>query len=231
MIARSRVILLLVLALFLGPGCSNQQEPSPLTSIMAQAMTTIRGSSVKVPPIIPQNGFLAVSPQLVAAEKNLVVGVVLEARNAQALLTPSGQRENLTTWLSADRSSFTFIGGTVLVRTSGLGNDLQNAEFAQLLTVMASGLSGSTQRTHVYLTRDFQQERKIFACDVTPMERAEIRISDQSFSTMRFEEACRNEAEQFTNVYWLDVRTGLAVQSIQWIHTNTGYAHFQVINN
>ncbi|MFN3580706.1 MAG: YjbF family lipoprotein [Pseudomonas sp.] len=231
MIARSRVLSLLALAFFLVPGCSNQQEPAPLTGIMKQVLASIQGAGETTPPIIPRDGFLAVSSEFVAAESDPVVGVVLEARNSQALLTPSGQNGNLMTWLSADRTSFTFIGGTMLVRTVGLGNDLQNAEFTQLFTVMASGLRGSTQRVHVHLTRDFQQQRKVFACDVTPMERAEIRISDQSFSTVRFEEACKNEADQFTNVYWLDAKTGLVVQSIQWIHENTGYAYFQIINS
>jgi hypothetical protein len=231
MIGNGRFLPLLALVFFPLSGCSNQQEPAPLTSIMTQTMSSIRGAGVSMPPIISQNGFLAVSPQLVAAEKNLVVGVVLEARNAQALLTPSGQRENLTTWLSADRSSFTFMGGTALVRTSGLGVDLQNAEFAQLFAIMASGLAGSLQRTHVYLTRDFQQDRRVFSCAVTPMGRAEIQIADQNFSTMRFEEDCKNGTEQFTNAYWRDGGTGLIVQSIQWIHENTGYAYFQVINN
>lgn len=118
----------------------------------------------------------------------------------------------------------------MLVRTSGLGSDLQNAEFNQLLTAMASGQGGTTQRVHLHLTRDFQQERKVFACEVTAGEPVGIRIADQSFSTLRFEEACENATESFTNVYWVDAGTGLIVQSIQWVHPNTGLAYFQIIN-
>lgn len=211
-------------------GCSNQQEPSPLREIVVQAVSG-RGHSENVPPVAQQSGFLAVSPQIVATETDPVVGVVLEARGAQALLTPSGQSGNLTTWLSADRASFAFTGGTILVRTSGLGNDLQNAEFSELLMVMSSGQSGTARREHIYLTRDFQQERRVFACDVTLKGPAAIRIGAQNFSTIHFEESCRYEDNQFTNAYWIDRGTGLIVQSIQWVHQDTGKAHFQIINN
>lgn len=231
MIARTHIFSPLVLAVFLLSGCSNQQEPEPLSGIISQALAIVQGAGETAPPTVPQDGFLAVSPELAAAESNLVVGVVLEARNSQALLTPSGQNGNFATWLSPDRASFTFIGGTMLVRTSGLGNDLQNAEFGQLLTAMASGQGGTTQRVHVHLTRDFQQERKVFVCEVAPMEPVEIRIADKSFSTLRFEEACESTAENFTNVYWIDTESGLVVQSIQWVHTNTGMAYFQIINS
>ncbi len=228
--ARRRFLSPLILAFFLVSGCSNQQETSPFVTIFAQALVSIQGTSNTAPPIVPQNGFMAVSPELVAVEKNSVIGVVLGARNSQALLTPSGQSGNFTTWLSADRASFTFIGGAMLVRTSGLGNDLQNADFGQLLTAMASGQGGTTQRVHVHLTRDFQQERMVFTCEVTAGEPIGIRIADQSFSTLRFEEACENATESFTNVYWVDAGTGLVVQSIQWVHPNTGLAYFQIIN-
>jgi len=219
-----------MLALFLVSGCSSHQEPAALQGIAIQALAGIRGQEETAPPMTRQNGFLAVSPQLVATTNDPVVGVVLKARDAQALLTPSGQSGNLVTWLSADRASFTFTGGTILVRTSGLGNDLQNADFSQLLTVMASGQSGAAQREHVYLTRDFQQKRQVFACAVTPMGRADIRIAGREYSTLKFEEACKDDNEVFTNTYWLDGGTGLIVQSIQWIHPNTGRAYFQIID-
>ena len=232
MIRSGRFLSLTFLALFLVAGCGNQQEASQLRKIAGQALAGIlTGQDEGVPPVADQNGFLAVSPQLVATESNTVVGVVLEDRSSQALLTPSGQRGNLVTWLSADRVSFTFTGGTMLVRTSGLGRDLQNAELTQVLTAMASGQRSTAQREHVYLTRDFQQERQVFSCDVTPMGRNEIQIAGRNFSTLRFEETCRRGSEQFTNAYWLDGGTGLIVQSIQWIHPDTGRAHFQIINN
>jgi hypothetical protein len=213
-------------------GCGNQQESAQLREIATQTLAGILGGQEDgIAPVAEQNGFLAVSPQLIATESNTVVGVVLEDRSSQALLTLSGQRGNLVTWLSSDRVSFTLTGGTMLVRTSGLGIDLQNAEFAQVLTVMASGQKGTAQREHVYLTRDFQQERQVFSCDVTPMGGAEIQIAGRNFSTLRFEETCRGDSEQFTNAYWLDGGTGLIVQSIQWIHPHTGRAHFQIISN
>jgi len=232
MIPSGRFLSLTFFALFLVSGCGNQQEPAPMREIATQALAGMLGGRDEgVPPVADQNGFLAVSPQLAATESNTVVGVVLEDRSSQALLTPSGQRGNLVTWLSADRVSFTFTGGTMLVRTSGLGRDLQNAEFTQVLTAMASGQRGTAQREHVYLTRDFQQERQIFSCEVTPMGRAEIQIVGRNFSTLRFEETCKRGSDQFTNAYWLDGGTGLIVQSIQWIHPDTGRAHFQIINN
>lgn len=227
-----RFLSLTFLALFLVAGCDNRQEPAPMQQIATLALAGLLGGQDEgVPPVADQNGFLAVSPQLVATESNTVVGVVLEDRSSQALLTPSGQRGNLVTWLSADRVSFTFIDGTLLVRSSGLGRDLQNAELTQILAAMASGQRSTAQREHVYLTRDFQQERQVFSCDVTPKGRDEIRIAGRNFSTLRFEETCRRGSEQFTNAYWLRGGTGLVVQSIQWIHPDTGRAHFQIINN
>lgn len=232
MIVKSQFIASLILASFLVSGCgSNQQEADPMAGILTQALAVVQEAGKPTLPIVPQDGFFAVSPEFVAAEKRLVVGVVLENRNAHALLTPSGQRGNLTTWLSADRASFTFTSGTILVRTSGLGNDLQNAEVDQLQTAIASGQGGITQRVHVHLTRDFQQQRKVFVCDVTPVEAVEIQIGGKRFSTQRFEEACENTAENFTNVYWVDAETGLIVQSAQWVHPNTGMAYFQIINS
>lgn len=220
-----------LLALFALSSCSNSQEPHTLRAIANLALAGIGGQDERAAPVAQYDGFLSVSPQLVATTSDPVVGVVLEARDAQALLTPSGLNGNQRTWLSADRASFTFTAGTILVRTSGLGNDLQNADFSQLLAMMASGQRGTAQREHVYLTRDFQQERWVFACNVTPSGRADIRISGRVFSTLKFEESCMYKEEVFTNTYWLDGRSGLIVQSIQWIHPDTGRAYFQVIGN
>lgn len=231
MIVKSQFIASLILASFLVSGCGNQQEPNPMAGILSQALAIVQGADEPASDIVQQDGFFTVSPEFVAAEKRLVVGVVLEERNSQALLTPSGQRGNLTTWLSADRASFTFTAGTILVRTSGLGNDLQNAEVNQLIIAIASGQGGTTQRVHVHLTRDFQQQRKVFVCAVTPVEPVEIQIAGKHFSTQRFEEVCENTAENFTNVYWVDAETGLIVQSAQWVHPNTGMAYFQIINS
>jgi hypothetical protein len=231
MIIKIRILASLVLASFVVSGCSNQQEPDLMAGIMSQALAIVQGADEPASDIVQQDGFFTVSPEFVAAEKRLVVGVVLEERNSQALLTPSGQRGNLTTWLSADRASFTFVAGTMLVRTSGLGNDLQNAEFEELLSAIASGQSATTKRVHVHLTRDFQQERKVFVCGVTPVEQVEIQIADKRFSTQRFEESCENTTESFTNRYWVDAETGLIVQSVQWVHPNTGLAYFQIINS
>lgn len=222
---------LLLFVLFAVPSCSNHQEQSDLGSLAKLTLDGVGGQKASLPPVVRQNGFLAVSPQLIATASAPVVGVVIETRDAQALLTPSGQSGTHVTWLSADRVSFTFIGGTVLARTSGLGNDLQNADVSQFLSVVASGKRGVVQREHVYLTRDFQQERQIFTCDVIPMGKAEIAIASRTLSTLKFEESCRNEHNSFTNMYWLDDVAGLFVQSIQWVHPVTGHAYFQIIGH
>lgn len=231
MSVKSPLLALITLTFLVLSGCSNQQEPDLMAGVMSQALAIVQGEAEPASDIVPKDGFFAVSPEFVASETRQVIGVVLEERNSQALLTPSGQRGNLTTWLSADRASFSFIAGTMLVRTSGLGHDLQNAEFEQLLSAMASGQGGTTQRVHVHLTRDFRQERKVFICEVTLVEKIEIQIADKRFSTQHFAEVCHDAAEKFTNFYWVDDETGLIVQSVQWVHTNTGLAHFQIINS
>lgn len=222
---------LALFVLFAVQSCSNHQEPSDLRGLANLTLDGIGRQEEGSPPVARLNGFMAVSPQLVATTSTPVVGVVVESQDAQALLTPSGQSGTHVTWLSADRVSFTFIGGTVLARTSGLGNDLQNTDLTQLFSVVASGKRGVVQREHVYLTRDFQQERQIFTCDVIPMGNAKIVIADRMLSTLKFEESCRNAHNSFTNTYWLDHESGVFVQSIQWVHPMTGRAYFQVIGN
>lgn len=227
----SRISLLKVgLALLVVAGCDNSQEPTAMRVVTSQAIAGLLGSDAEaLPPVTRQEGFLAVSEQLPASTEAPVIGVVIEDRDAQALLTQSGQNGSYVTWLSADRASFTFVGGTILVRTSGLGHDLQNADVSQLFGAMTSGQQTGFQREHVYLTRDYQHARHVFDCKLITTDRTTITIRKQRHNAVRFDETCNGENTSFTNSYWFDTEAGIIVQSVQWVHPQAGRAFFQLI--
>ncbi len=230
--ARRRLLLPALVGLLLLGACGNNQEPGPFAVLADLARAEFGGSGAEaLPPPIAQDGHLAVSAQLAASADQPVVGVVIEDRNAQALLTPSGASGPHMTWLSADRASFTLVAGSVLVRTSGLGNDLQNADVTQLLAAMAAGQPAELQRKHIVLTRDFQREALDFTCTLTPAGRAGISLAGQRRDTMRFNELCEGEGHSFTNSYWFDQGAGMIVQSVQWVHPQTGRVHLQLIGH
>lgn len=221
---------LLALGMFALAACDNRSEPSPLRAMADQALAGVFGTDAEpLPPVTRQNGFLAVSDQFAASADGPVVAVVIEGRDAQALLTPSGANGPFVTWLSADRASFTFVAGAVLVRTSGLGHDLQNADVSQLLGAMASRQQGDLQREHVYLTRDFQQKRQVFQCNLASAGQVTITLAGRSRTTERFDETCSGEGQGFTNSYWFDGRSGMIVQSAQWVHPQVGRVFFQLL--
>ena len=223
--------LLAVLAISGLAACSNAPESNPLRDALSGGVSGLTGGARPTPAQVPESGFLAVAPQLIAsAQAEPAVGLFMQERNTQALLSLSGARATHVTWLSGDRISFTLSGGTMLVRTSGLGHDLTHADFTQTLMLIASGRAGQTERTHTYLTRDFQQDRQRFTCDVRPLGPTQVQLGRASRQALAYEEACKGEMASFTNRYWLDTSSGQIVQAVQWVHPQVGKAHLQLLN-
>ena len=211
--------------------CGNAPEQSPMRIALDAGLSGLTGESRPSPAQVPESGFLAVAPTLIAtAQSEPAVGLYMQERNTQALLSLSGATATHVTWLTGDRISVTLSGGTMLARTSGLGHDLNNADFSQTLMLMAQGAAGQAERTHTYLTADFQQDRERFTCDVRPLGQAQVQLGRASRQTLAYEEACTGDMGDFTNRYWLDTGSGQIVQAVQWVHPQVGKAHLQLLN-
>lgn len=228
MIARHISFLAAAFAIF---GCSNASEPNAIGTAVQSSFGSLLAPSARATPRRARNGFLAVSETLAAPETQPVIALFLEERGTEALLTRSGARPGIETWLSADRAALTLAGGTMLLRSSGLGHDLHHADFSETLTLIATGSAGQAQRRHIYLTRDFQQESHSFTCAVRPTGADTLQLGSRAVVTTRFEEACTGPLAEFTNLYWLAAQEQRIVQAVQWVHPQIGMAHLQALNH
>lgn len=225
-----RVLLAMVAGTSVLAGCSNSEELSPLSEPLRERLPALMSRSPDGPTAAPTTGFPAVPPAVVAQQQGPVVGAYLANREAFALLTPSGQRAHLVTWLTPDKVSMTLANGAILMRTSGLGHDLAGAEVSQLMASIAAGQGGAVQREHVYLSRDFAQVRERFACDLTRIGDETLSLAGRAVATVKFEERCRGDEDSFTNVYWRDAGSARVVQSEQWVHPRVGKVYLQLLN-
>lgn len=230
MITSRRVSLALIASAAMLLGCSNSEELSPLSEPLRDRLPSLLARGADEPAIEPTAGFPAVPPAVVARHDGPAVGIYVEDRAAFALLTPSGQRGNLVTWLSPDKVSVTLANGAILVRSSGLAHDLAGADVSQLVATLAAGQGGTVRREHLYLNRDFSQDRVSFSCDVSRAGAETLNLGGRSVPTISFEERCRGGGESFTNTYWRDAASARVVQSEQWVHPQIGKVFLQLLN-
>ena len=230
MISIARVFLAMVASTAVLVGCSNSEELSPLSEPLRERLPMLLSRSPEAQTAAPVSGFPAVNPALVAQHQGPVVGAYVANREAFALLTPSGQRANLVTWLTPDKVSMTLANGAILMRTSGLGHDLAGADVSQLAAAIASGQGGALQREHVYLSRDFSQVRERFSCELTRAGEETLNLAGRAVATVKFEERCRGDEDSFTNVYWREAGSARVMQSEQWVHPRIGKVYLQLLN-
>ena len=116
---------------------------------------------------------------------------------------------------------FTLTEHGLVVRTIGLGFDLENADQAPTVAVLKSR---QPQRGYVKTYRKINGlgriEAQEFICDFSRSGVETLILAQRSYTTRIFTESCKSEMEMFDNRYWLQGNVLRA--SEQWISTEIG---------
>ena len=142
------------------------------------------------------------------------------AATAMVQISTNGSR---VTWVSTEGASITIEEG-VISATRGFGADLMGL---QTPTVGAALQEPSNYiRTHDLLNGLGQIERIDYQCVSSFSKEETLEISDKSYETSAYSEACQGENYSFENTYWL-TSDGTFVQSVQWISPELGHIGYQ----
>lgn len=139
------------------------------------------------------------------------------------------QRLNgVETWLGAGGASLTIERGMIR-GTQGLGAGLLASEVSQPLALVLSRQVGSSDRFHTYLTGDNQAVTRTFRCVIENDGPREVDLELRMAQTTLMKESCRGLDQSFLNLYWVESRSGMIVQSRQWTGDFIGPISTQVV--
>lgn len=228
----SRRILTGLLVLLLAGCSSNQEAPSVYETVaiagVARAAQT-RATRVARPPL---------TRALLDTLEGSYLEVTLERRDQLAYLQILSERVDdtpgrITVWRTDDNITLAMRNG-VLINTRGLGGDLLSSTVNVAEGV--PGPAGGGARVYVLSTRDAKQQSLAMACDLTDLGATPLTIVERAHPVRHLREVCISAPEtglpgRVTNEYWVDSRSGIVWQSIQWAGPNIGYLRTRRLTN
>jgi hypothetical protein len=140
----------------------------------------------------------------------------LPARDITGTLLMELRAGETTHWLSADGAALILEQG-LLSGTRGFGEGLLASDTTQSARLVRAQVSGRADRFHTYLTGDDTARTRSFRCDVTRGEVRAVDLAGGPVATVLMREACNNAELSFTNLYWVNPRSGEIVLSRQWV--------------
>jgi hypothetical protein len=151
----------------------------------------------------------------VAAIPYATLGIRIDGGREQIVILATDSNGDRL-WTSAARISLTTRRGRI-VATSGFGTDLSGYASTQ-----GSPLDWTTPHSYTW-SADFPDlglYSVTIKCDVTPAGRDPIEILGKTFDTIRVDERCRSDRQDwtFSNTYWVSSETGRVWRSIQHFH-------------
>ncbi len=214
-----------LVAVMLGlAGCGNQTDQGVfLKAARSGALKKSGQGSV----VGPAEVAAAVQASLANTDAPIAL-VVLEGRNATAILTQIEQNGAYVTWATPDRRSITTRGG-VVTATRGLGNDLMSSSLGESLALISGRKSGSAQRVMRNLDGENHTVELVLSCDYAKGGGKRLSAGElKNVATTQMTETCSSGETQFTNSYLVDGR-GRIVQSRQWLNPTNGHMTIQLL--
>ena len=197
-----------------------------------------------------RDGKAAVASQIGTAIKNLRARRNAEPPNVtRALIEEIGQTLLEIDVRSRDVTGYFFLldtrgdvqlwrandGGQIVLRaglltgTRGVGYDLASSSYRPTLAALRNGSGTATRR---YDIRDGLNKAVTISaqCRFQRAGTERIVIFDVPFDTRKVEEVCAIEGQpQITNAYWLEQKTGVVLQSLQWMGPDIGQVRLRLI--
>lgn len=209
-----RSLFLVLIAAFAVAGCSNLTDNFTLVS------------SVVAPGRQPVNARAAA--QLQAGAPQLQVSFPSQER--AGIMVLEGQRDGISSWLSADGAMLITEQG-FLHGTRGFGGGMLASDVAQSRQLVLSGRTGQSTRFHTFLKGDDLTETRTYRCQVSPRGARSIQIGGQPVATRLMAEDCQSTDQAFLNLYWISKTSNRIVQSRQWAGTFLGIVATRVVPN
>jgi len=207
-------------ALALLAACGPLNTGSPLAGIAEGLVARASGAATTPANAASQDPRQVLTREAIDASPSELLLITILAGDKAATLLRAGENGDTTTWISPDGISLSFENG-LLKATRGLGYDLFGADVAAIRRAIDAG--GGTAMRHV----DFPVEEDLiytgsFSCEISQKTSEAVEIFGKIHQTTRFEEFCRGEIGEITNIYQVDA-AGKVVQSRQWVSPGIGY--------
>jgi hypothetical protein len=124
-------------------------------------------------------------------------------------------------WLSQDGTSFAMQEG-ILVATRGFGGDTMFSDVSQTRALLQSGQVGNVHRFESHLDGDHQIVQESYVCEITQNGPVDLDIITEMVPANLVTEVCYGARRDFTNLYWIDRRSGKIRQSRQYAGSLAG---------
>ena len=200
-------------------------QDSALTSPFTKVVKVLVG--VLKPTAAPVDPRKVLTRQAIDASPTPVLLAGLETRNAHATLSPIGENQGVTSWVTGDGIGLSFRQG-VLISTRGLGQDLMAADIDSVIKAIQAG-QGTAIRIHDYLDGEDQIVRRSFHCTIRTIGNETLNIYGLSVLTRHVVETCRNPDLNLENHYWLSNGNRVR-QSLQWVSPDLKYVSTQQLS-
>ena len=117
----------------------------------------------------------------------------------------------------------------VLVATRGFGPDLLVAGSDPFHSALSKESSQDYQRVFRHLDGENHTNRTVFACSIAFEGAEPLKFVGKSYSTRRYKESCLGTEYEIENVYWVNVRNGDVVKSLQWASEGIGILRIHLL--
>ena len=164
------------------------------------------------------------SPQAYALQATLVRsgvkgGFLLESRQG-----------SIESWLGNDGISLTLDRG-LLHGTRGLSAGLLASDVSDSAALVLSGSTGIADRIMTYLDGNDRAQIRAYSCEIKVQGPKTLTLDNGPAPTRLMSEDCNSLDGTFQNLYWVDTRSNLIVQSRQWTGEEFGEMDIRVIYN
>jgi hypothetical protein len=211
-----RYLTLSVAALSLA-SCGGDLAERGLNIVLNEPTETSSGQFPRFTPLLQ-------SPQAYALQATLVDsgvqgGFLLESR-----------RGTIESWLGNDGIGLTFDRG-LLHGTRGLNAGLLASDVTDTAALVLSGRAGMADRIMTYLDGNDRAQIRAYRCEIKSQGPQALTLDNGPAPTRLMSEDCNSLDESFQNLYWVDTRSNLIVQSRQWTGAEYGQMDIRVIYN
>ncbi|WP_373636804.1 YjbF family lipoprotein [Yoonia sp. BS5-3] len=140
-------------------------------------------------------------------------------------MVPAATNGARVTWVDSENNTVTLENG-IIVATRGLPRDIMGASANGTWAAIRAG-GGNAQRTHEFLDDNDQISQELLQCSIDFKGADTVNRLSQSLNSRKFEEICRGETLQLTNIYWLN-GSGQLLRSLQAISPDAGYLQIDI---
>lgn len=209
-------------------GCGTDTSKTEGSSI---AIGVAKGLKQKLLPGKPAPAATPDPEKLAAAAKASFAGPIILAQiEKSGLLTVLGEygrNGDTRTYATPNQQTLVLRHG-LLIATRGLGNDLMSSESAAAAGLITRRQAGTAARVYRYLDGEGIERPLPMQCSLSLGPAKSFDFSGSRYDTVQIDEACRSDAVNIENSYWVTADGTIAL-SRQWIGPALGHVTIQLV--